>query len=187
MTRRKYNETSFGGLENILANSYVNACLQGIYFIPDLRVALLEHLCRQEDCLSCELAFLFRMVRAHSLQLDGAKGANFAASNFLRVFRQHPQALALGTPRWLTLGLLDSNVTAGALQMGSNFNRFLLEQMRREVPGVQRIFETEALLRSQCFVCGREVVQPNHAQHHNLHYTSATCSFEEALQAGLLR
>ena len=85
------NQTPFAGLENSLPNSYINPMLQVLYFMPVLRGAVREHLCTRDYCLACELAFLFHMLdsaRAHT-------GATFSARNFVRAFRQIPQALVL--------------------------------------------------------------------------------------------
>eukprot|EP01119_Soliformovum_irregulare_P023053 TRINITY_DN7993_c0_g1_i1.p1 TRINITY_DN7993_c0_g1~~TRINITY_DN7993_c0_g1_i1.p1 ORF type:complete len:1121 (+),score=299.23 TRINITY_DN7993_c0_g1_i1:40-3402(+) len=114
-----YNKTRFGGLENTLPNSYCNGCLQTLYFMPELRNYMLSHLCKKEFCLSCELGFLFHM-------LDEAKGNNCEASNFLRSFRQIPQASGLG----LTETPADDQVSL--VRLMENFNRFILEQLHKE-------------------------------------------------------
>ncbi|KFM25523.1 PAB-dependent poly(A)-specific ribonuclease subunit 2 [Auxenochlorella protothecoides] len=85
------NASPFVGLENDLANSYCNALVQALFFVPGVRAALLRHVPRSNDefCLAGELALLFRM-----LQTRGAVVCR--ASNLLRALRQSPQALALG-------------------------------------------------------------------------------------------
>ncbi len=57
-----YNQTQFTGLDNLLPNSYCNAVLQMLYFIPALRAYMLNHICAKDNCLSCQMGFLFRMV-----------------------------------------------------------------------------------------------------------------------------
>lgn len=119
----RYNPTIFAGLENSLPNSYCNSCLQVLYFNPHLRINLLNHLCNKDFCLSCELGFLFHM-------LDKARGTsvpNVQASNFLRAFRQIPQAAALGL--FQAPELSDTPLS----QLIEGFNRFLLEQVNKEL------------------------------------------------------
>ncbi len=91
ISSRYYNQTKFGGLENLQSNTYTNSCLQTLYYIPQLRAHTLNHLCEEEFCLSCELGFLFHM-------LDISNGINCNSSNFLRCFRHIPQAASLFEP-----------------------------------------------------------------------------------------
>lgn len=55
-----YNKTHFTGLDNLLPNSYVNSFLQVLYFQPIIHQYCLQHLCERENCLMCQLGFLFR-------------------------------------------------------------------------------------------------------------------------------
>jgi hypothetical protein len=62
-TPRFYNRTVFSGLETHLHNSYCNAFLQLLYYLPPVRALVLAHSPTAHDrdaCLSCELNFLFR-------------------------------------------------------------------------------------------------------------------------------
>eukprot|EP01133_Synstelium_polycarpum_P003450 gene3450-3923_t len=112
-----YNKTKFSGLENSLINTYSNSCIQTIYFIPHIRNALLNHLCNKNYCLSCELGFIFR------------RGLNVETSNFLRVLKQFPQAEALG----LCLSHENPESIVPLSQLITNFNRFLMEQIHKEL------------------------------------------------------
>ncbi|KAF9380588.1 poly(A)-specific ribonuclease [Podila verticillata] len=127
-----YNKTQFGGLETHIANSYCNALLQVLFFTPLLRTLAKAHIgqmCPRENCLTCELGFLFRM-------LEDSNGQNCQARNFLRAFSTIPQASALGLfePDEPDVKTLYSSLI-------QNFNRFVLEQLHQEcsldrVPGV---------------------------------------------------
>ena len=52
-----HNKTSFTALDSLLPNSYANALLLLLYFLPAVRSQLLSHLCVRENCLQCELGF----------------------------------------------------------------------------------------------------------------------------------
>jgi PAB-dependent poly(A)-specific ribonuclease subunit 2 len=76
---------------------------QVLYFIPALKVAVSQHVCLREFCLTCELAFIMHM-------LDLAEGATCQASNLLRALRQLREAVALG--------LVEGPDEIGAKQVG---------------------------------------------------------------------
>ncbi|GBG65163.1 hypothetical protein CBR_g49959 [Chara braunii] len=118
-----YNKTRFAGLENDIMNSYCNALLQVLYFIPALREAVTSHMCEREFCLTCELGFVLHM-------LDLAEGDTCQPSNLLRALRQIREASALGLvegpEEW------DNSKEKSLAKRIQNFSRFLLEQLHKE-------------------------------------------------------
>ena len=84
-----HNKTTFTALDSLLPNSYANSLLLLLYFVPAIRSQLLSHLCVRENCLQCELGFLFHMM-------DEAKGGIAQPRNLLRALRQIPEAGGLG-------------------------------------------------------------------------------------------
>ena len=84
-----HNKTTFTALDSLLPNSYANALLLLLYFVPAIRSQLLSHLCVRENCLQCELGFLFHMM-------DEAKGGIAQPRNLLRALRHIPEAGGLG-------------------------------------------------------------------------------------------
>ncbi|KAI7871039.1 ubiquitin carboxyl-terminal hydrolase-domain-containing protein [Spinellus fusiger] len=118
-----YNQTVYSGLETHIRNSYCNSLLQVLYFIVPLRKIATSHIgtsCPKENCLLCELGFLFRM-------LEDAKGQNCQATNFLRAFSTIPQAAALGLFEPETPDRCASYST-----LMQNFTRFIMEQLHQE-------------------------------------------------------
>ncbi|KAH7032044.1 ubiquitin carboxyl-terminal hydrolase-domain-containing protein [Linnemannia elongata] len=159
-----YNKTQFGGLETHIANSYCNALLQVLFFTPLLRTLAKAHIgqaCPRENCLTCELGFLFRM-------LEDANGQNCQARNFLRAFSTIPQASALGL---FEPDEPDSKTMYSSLIQ--NFNRFVLEQLHQEcsldrasaatglnapsaTSPIQRVFGMKTANTNICGHCGLE-------------------------------
>ncbi|CAJ0827215.1 6249_t:CDS:10 [Entrophospora sp. SA101] len=118
-----YNKTHYAGLETHIANSYCNPLLQVLFFTPVLRSITNSHIgtaCPKENCLCCELGFLFRM-------LENARGRNCQASNFLKAFSTIPQALALGL-----FEPDEPDEKTPYSMLIQNFNRFILEQLHQE-------------------------------------------------------
>ncbi|KDO35609.1 hypothetical protein SPRG_00453 [Saprolegnia parasitica CBS 223.65] len=122
----KHNATRFVGLENSLPFSYINALLQLLYFVPELRAHALLHLCDAPVCVTCELGFLFHMMNEAS-----AKAPRHAKScqptNLLTTLRQVPAAT--------TLGLFDT--TTSILPRADAFFGLLIDTLG--LPSVQRV------------------------------------------------
>lgn len=115
---------------------------QVLFFLEPLRSALWQHICEREFCLSCELNFLFGMMRSTSGETcqvsvcpficlsvcmrEGLMGVVSAAqaSNFLRSFRTLREAQ--------TLGLLlneEEEDKADLSKLIQKWNTFVLQQL----------------------------------------------------------
>ncbi|PVU96671.1 hypothetical protein BB559_002293 [Furculomyces boomerangus] len=114
-----YNKTSFGGLESNITNSYMNSLLQVLYFSPFIKSIAVKHsksLCKNSNCLLCELGFLFSM-------LEDSNGSNCQATNLLRKIGELPEASALDIlePESPTVNTAYTRLVQAA-------HRFILEQ-----------------------------------------------------------
>lgn len=118
----RYNRTGFCGLEASLPNAYCNAMLQILYFSERLRVFILNHTCSRENCLCCELSFLFHMM-------DISPGMPCQSSNFLRALRTIPEASALGLVFTDQAAVWQSNVP----RLVQSFIRFILQQIHVQI------------------------------------------------------
>ena len=127
------NKTAFAGLQNNMPNSYINSMIQMLYFMPAVRGAVRKHLCTRDYCLTCELAFLFHM-------LDGARpmnGATFTTRNFVRSFRQIPQAVSLS--------LVEQPGSTSHTELPTllvQFASFLIGQMDAEMTSPKQVSHT---------------------------------------------
>ena len=88
---KMYNKTPFSGLENGLANCYMNPLIQILFFTRPLRDFASTHAPEPEKEFSLlgELSLLFHMLAT-------SDGEVCQASNLLRALRQTSEALALG-------------------------------------------------------------------------------------------
>lgn len=127
---KRFNRSGHSGLENTIPNSWVNSWIHTMFHFIPLRTRVINSQTAKEVCLSDELGFLFHMMQI-------ADGETCQATNFLRAFSQLPEASRLE--------LLDkSTATAFVSREGSdkellrraqNLNRFVLEQMNKEMTG----------------------------------------------------
>lgn len=156
---RYYNKTIFSGLETHIANSFTNSLLQLYKFIPLVRNLALHHAasnCIYENCLLCEMGFLFDM-------LDKANGQNCQATNLLKTFSSFREAT--------NLRLLEENLTNKGISSAiQSVNRFFLNQMshdyRMMLPNpedLERVLATSAAESIRCMLCRNEIVRPGNA------------------------
>lgn len=165
-TSRFYNQTAFSGLETHIANSFANALLQLLKFIPLIRNLALRHAagsCIFETCLLCELGYLFDM-------LEKANGQNCQATNLLKTFSSFREAS--------NLGLLEENLTTKSLSSAiQSVNRFFLNQIAHDfrmiVPTSDDLdlrlstFASESI---RCMFCQNEIVRPGNSLVNELIY-----------------
>ena len=174
-----FNATRLAGLENDLANAYVNPLLQLLCYTGHLRCALLRHVCEREFCLACELGFL-----AHALRVC-PPGGTCRPANLLRTLRQIREAAALG--------LLEGAEEPGCRLEPSlprrvqALARFALEQLAKEesavtaqaaaaggapprLPTVERVFSAAVRARTACAHCATETTRDNRSLALELQY-----------------
>lgn len=113
---RFYNKTPYSGLEIHISNSYANPLLQVLHFTPLIRNLALQHTataCVREECLLCELGFLFDM-------LEKAEGSICQATNLLKTFSSDPQGTmhSLATKRLLTFSSWTSRIARRGFPRG---------------------------------------------------------------------
>ncbi|KAL2003678.1 hypothetical protein VTN02DRAFT_2828 [Thermoascus thermophilus] len=156
---RYYNKTKYSGLETHIANSFANALLQLFKFIPLVRNVALHHAassCIFENCLLCEMGYLFDM-------LDKANGQNCQATNLLKTFSSFREAS--------NLGLLEENLTNKALSTAiQSVNRFFLNQIAHDfrmiLPNSDDLEQKLATVASEyirCMFCRNEIARPGNA------------------------
>lgn len=158
-SHRYYNKTKYSGLETHIANSFANALLQLFKFIPLVRNIALHHAassCIFENCLLCEMGYLFDM-------LDKANGQNCQATNLLKTFSSFREAS--------NLGLLEENLTNKALSTAiQSVNRFFLNQIAHDfrmiLPNSDDLEQKLATVASEyirCMFCRNEIARPGNA------------------------
>lgn len=163
---RFFNQTNFSGLETHIANSFANALLQLYKFIPLVRNLALHHAassCIFEDCLLCEMGYLFDM-------LDKANGQNCQATNLLKRFSSFREAS--------NLGLLEENLTNKSLSTAiQSVNRFFLNQISHDfrmiLPSSDELDQKLATVASEsirCMFCQKEIVRPGNLLVNDLIY-----------------
>lgn len=135
----RYNSTRLCGLDNTLPNSYANSLLQVLYYIPELRQLLLEHICNREFCLACELSFLFHMLDVGRSQGLNGHPTTIQPANFLRAFRTLPEASAMG----LLLPESHPEIKRKSTlpRLAQSWARFILQQLSSETMQVKNAHE----------------------------------------------
>lgn len=178
---RYYNKTIFSGLETHIANSFTNSLLQLYKFIPLVRNLALNHAassCVIEECLLCEMGYLFDM-------LDKANGQNCQATNLLKTFSGYREASKLG--------LLEENLTNKALSAAiQSVNRFVLNQVANDhraiSPESDELDQNLATIASEsirCMFCRNEIIRPGNAFANELIYQAP--DIKQARRSALMK
>ncbi|KKK14706.1 hypothetical protein P175DRAFT_0449923 [Aspergillus ochraceoroseus IBT 24754] len=163
---RFYNQTTFSGLETHIANSFTNSLLQLLKFIPLVRNISLHHAassCIAENCLLCEMGYLFDM-------LEKANGQNCQATNLLKTYSSFREAS--------NLGLFEENLTNKSLSSAiQSVTRFFLSQIaqdfRKILPNSEDLDQRLATIASEsirCMFCQNEIVRPGNSLANELVY-----------------
>lgn len=135
-----FNQTNFSGLETGLPNCYLNNFLQILYFSYPFNQNLIEHSsknCEKQDCLCCELGFLFKMLHQ--------KVKTCRAFNFCNVFGRLKETKALQLLENPKIPFQSLSLTI------QNCARFLLEHVSRELELKEYTFECTVSL--ECLKC----------------------------------
>ncbi|KAJ5899587.1 hypothetical protein N7495_004331 [Penicillium taxi] len=189
---RFYNKTQFSGLETHIANSFTNSLLQLLKFIPLFRNLALQHAagsCIFEQCLLCELGYLFDM-------LEKANGQNCQATNLLKTFSSFREAS--------NLGILEENLSNKSLSTSIQaVTRFFLTQVEQNYrmiqPNTEELEQRIAIIASEsirCMFCQNETVRPGNSLASELLYPNvdmkhirrnSICRFSNILRASIER
>lgn len=161
-----YNSTKLSGLETHIVNSYANGLLQLFRFVPSIRNLALDHAaldCRADNCITCELGYLFDM-------LEKAQGKSCQATNFLKMLSRQPNAEHLGILEDVAKGIPLTN-------MVQNLNRVLVNTIAEHestpaTASASQIFGMTGLAHSRCGHCSFEASHPQVFQTHELVYPS---------------
>ena len=148
---KAYNATRFSGLENGIANCYMNPLIQVFYFCRPLRDCAMVHVpdAADEFSLLGEVSFLFQNLAA-------ADGKVCLASNLLRALRQTPEAVALGLLEGVKgeRGAVDIAVEAqkdkSLVRRIERLCRLLITRMDKEGTGVGDIFCLKQRQKTTC-------------------------------------
>mmetsp|Transcript_6730 Transcript_6730/g.13677 ORF Transcript_6730/g.13677 Transcript_6730/m.13677 type:complete len:847 (-) Transcript_6730:3575-6115(-) len=132
------------GLQNALPHSYVNSAIQALFFMRRMREELVDHFCEKDVCLSCELGFLFHMLKI------GDPSVACEAWNFTRAFARNPLVEALG--------LLDIAASKDRPRSSSRIEKcmlYLVEQLERDTNThnsiVREVLGSEVLISGMYF------------------------------------
>lgn len=184
----KFNKTSFFGLENALPNSYCNPIIQVLYYTPHIRVHMMNHLCEKQNCLLCELGFLFYM-------LDFKTSEEFntvQAKNFLRSLTEIDDAIKANF-------FEEDNPNIPQSHLLERFFKFILPYLNKESiehkhlnsnitqeQFIDTFYGYKSTIKTHCSICNKELENKNRDFHLNMKVPH-TSSDEHQSFASILR
>ncbi|KAI1434270.1 PAB-dependent poly(A)-specific ribonuclease subunit PAN2 [Xylaria sp. CBS 124048] len=176
-----FNKSPYSGLQNHISQAYANPLLQIMHYTPLIRNIALQHTataCNDEECLLCELGFLFDM-------LDKAEGEACQASNFTKTLNYQTDARSskvLEEERhtyqertsYRTMMLQD--LTSYLLnKMSQNYST--MAKLDRSVgtkspppTTFEELFQTSAVLSMRCMNCRNETTKAEATMVNNMIY-----------------
>ncbi|KAI1326713.1 PAB-dependent poly(A)-specific ribonuclease subunit PAN2 [Xylariaceae sp. FL0255] len=165
-----FNKTGYSGLLNHIVNTYANSLFQIMHYTPLIRNIALQHTattCYDEQCMLCELGYLFDM-------LYKAKGEACQASNLLKTLSYIQESAVLGIledrPHNGTRTMMLQQLTRVLLKrMSINYNSMI--QYAGQGPGpFEQLFQTSAVNCIKCTSCRNETRKEDNTMVNELIY-----------------
>ncbi|KAI1827344.1 PAB-dependent poly(A)-specific ribonuclease subunit PAN2 [Xylaria intraflava] len=176
-----FNKSQYSGLQNHISQAYANSLLQIMHYTPLIRNIALQHAataCCDEECLLCELGYLFDM-------LDKAEGEACQASNFTKTLNYQSDARSskvleeerhIYQERSSYRTMMLQDLTGYLLnKMSQNYSTMAkLEQsmgISSPLPtAFEELFQTSAVLSMRCMNCRNETTKVEATMVNNLIY-----------------
>lgn len=120
----KFNETKYIGIENQLEDHYINSIIQILYHIKPLRISCMNHFCNRHYCISCELGFLFYIMKQMKQEKSNHKTVNI--QNLIRSLKNIKEAKGIG------IFQEDDHFIQDIQERTKIFNKFIINQIFKE-------------------------------------------------------
>ncbi|VDP22171.1 unnamed protein product [Onchocerca flexuosa] len=140
---KQYNRTEFNTLENNVETSPACMLLLAMYHLMNVRTVFLSHFCYLEDCISCEINLLFRLLT------DRPVPSMLSAKNFMKTFRSVDDG-----KKWAD-AVVNANLAHSVHLFMQTFSKIVDKELSETTAGValRKELEISFTLNNHCIRC----------------------------------